>query len=110
MNIIYDDLQPVRRPHVVHRMLEIGQRYRNTDPDTSQEAAKAARGWHAQWQRDMILAALRANPEGYTAKELAHRACIRYHDVQRRISEVRGIKRNGEKRDGSAVWVAVETA
>lgn len=109
MNIIYDDLQPVRS--LSRAPWEtLAQRYRNTDPDTSKEAAKAAQSGKAAKQREAILLNVQEYAAGYTAKELAFRTGIPYHDVQRRISEVRGIKRNGEKRDGSAVWVAVETA
>lgn len=110
MNIIYDDLQPVRRAPMQWIAADIGQRYRNTDPATSKDAAIAATQPGSIEQRAMILAELQASPDGWTGKELAHRLRIDYHSIQRRISEVKGIYRTGEKRDGAMVWKAVECA
>lgn len=110
MNIVFDDLQPVRRAPMQWIAADIGQRYRNTDPGTSKDAASAANKPGAIAQRAMILAELQAHPDGWTGKELAHRLRINYHSVQRRISEVQGIRRNGLQREGCAVWVAIETA
>lgn len=77
---------------------------RNTDADTSHEAARHALGGKAAAERRAIRAALQESP--MTAREVAAFTGISYIEVQRRIGECMGIERTKERRDGCAVWRA----
>jgi len=92
MNIVFGDY---RLPY---------QRYRNTDPVTSKEAAKNARSGKAEKERQQIYQVVAAS-QGLTAREVSQALNLDYITVQRRISEVQGLSRNGQKRDGCMVWI-----
>ena len=83
-------------------------RARNTDPITSHEAAKHAKSDKAERERHLIRQALEDDAmtyrQGLTAKELSWITDIDYIEVQRRISEIKGIQRTGGKRMGCMVW------
>jgi DNA-directed RNA polymerase specialized sigma24 family protein len=82
-------------------------RSRRTDADTSKEAAKHAASAKSALQRIAIRKALlHVYPRGLTAKELAQATGIPYDDVKRRVSESGGTRRETERRDGCAAWVA----
>lgn len=78
-------------------------RSRATDSDTSREAAKAAVSRKADRERAAIIAEVKAEPGGLTAREVAHYTGICYITVQRRISEC-GLTKTDRRRDGCAVW------
>lgn len=79
-------------------------RSRNTDGDTSREAAKHAVSHESSNQRLSIKLALLAAPKGLTAREVAVICGMKYIKVQHRISEC-GLRKTDERRDGCAVWV-----
>lgn len=82
-------------------------RARNTDPQTSHDAAVHAASTKAQGERLAIRRALeQVAPFGMTAREIAADTGIDYYEVSRRISETAGILRTGERRDNCAVWHA----
>ena len=85
----------------------IDTRSRRTDPQTSKYAAKHAASTKAQAERIEIRWALKTFRPGLTAREIAVATGIDYIEVQRRLSEVGGIYRTGERRDGCAVWSAL---
>lgn len=78
-------------------------RYRNTDSDTSKEAAKAAVRDKADRERVAIIATVKTASEGMTAREVSDWTGIDYIEVQRRISEC-GLTKTKKRRDGCAVW------
>lgn len=80
-------------------------RCRRADPETSRNAAKAAGREKACNERIQIRQALTQQP--MTAREIAATTGLDYIEVQRRISEVAGIEKTDEKRDGCMVWRAV---
>ena len=80
-------------------------RARTTDPETSHNAAKAAAGEKAAGERIAIRLALGFAP--LTAREVAQRTGIDYITVQRRISEVAGIAKTDESRNGCRIWRAI---
>lgn len=84
----------------------IGTRYRRTDPDTSKDAAKHACCTKAADERLAIYRALKAAPEGLTAREIAEVTGIDYIEVQRRKAETLGIYETDSKRGGCKVWRA----
>ena len=88
MNIVFDWIIPVNR-------------HRRRDPATSRRAAAHARTGAAQALRERIYAHL-ARP--HTAREVAAMLCADFVAVSRRMSEIPGIHRTGEVRDGCAVW------
>ena len=79
-------------------------RARNTDVQTSHIAASNATGLKAAYERLQIRKAI-VGSSGLTGKEVASKLGMPFVVVSRRISEVHGIKRNGDRRDNSAVWV-----
>ena len=84
--------------------IRLAPRARRTDPATSHAAAANARTGRAQVLRERILQALQER--AMTARELSDALGEDYFAVQRRMSEVPGIHRTGEARDGFAVWAA----
>ena len=82
-------------------------RSRLTDCDTSKEAAKAAVSRKADAERVAITKAVKTIKYGLTAREVAVWTGIDYIEVQRRISEC-GLLKTAARRDGCAVWVAVQ--
>lgn len=90
-----------------YRALHLAPRARRTDPPTSHAAAINARTGKAQALRERILAALQDGP--MTAREIAAKLGEDYISVQRRMSEVRGIWRTPQERDGCRVWAAMES-
>ena len=85
--------------------IRLAPRARRTDPATSHAAAANARTGRAQALRESILQALQDHG-AMTARELSDALGEDYFAVQRRMSEVPGIHRTGEARDGFAVWAA----
>jgi hypothetical protein len=88
----------------------VSTRARNTDPQTSRDAARWAASTKAQGERIAIRQALeQVEPQAYglTAREIAASTGIDYIECQRRMSETAGIYRTGERRDGCAVWAAL---
>jgi hypothetical protein len=84
-------------------------RARRSDPATSMDAAKHAASTKAQAERIASRQALeRVYPYGMTPREIGADTGIEYIEVQRRMSETGGIKRTGQRRDGCAVWCALE--
>jgi hypothetical protein len=87
-------------------------RARRTDGQTSRDAARHAATGKAAEDRLSILRALQLHNKvtgsaGLTAKELVGYTGLDYFTVQRRISEVAGIEKTAERRDGCFVWKAV---
>ena len=74
------------------------------DPQTSRDAAFNAVTAKADSVRKIIYQAVKASA-GMTAREIAAQTGIDFVAINRRMSEVGGIKRNGIKRDGCAAWV-----
>ncbi|MBP8150018.1 MAG: hypothetical protein KAY21_09905 [Limnohabitans sp.] len=89
-------------------MIEVFTRYRATDPDTSKAAANHAASAKAVAERLAIYRAIKAAPEGLTAREVATITGIDYFEVQRRKGGTRGIYETDDKRGGCKVWRAVE--
>lgn len=79
-------------------------RSRNTDPDTSKEAAKAAITSQSSAQRLAIGLCVKGSA-GLTTSEIADLTGIKYEDVKRRVSEC-GLTRTALRRDTRLVWVA----
>lgn len=77
-------------------------RYRSTDPETSQEAAKNAVGMKAALERIKIVSAVCHGPK--TAREISEFTGIDYIEVQRRVAECGGIRKTDEVRGGCRVW------
>lgn len=89
----------------------ITQRYRHTDPDTSIAASAHAYGDTAASHRKTIFEAVTLHRHlGITAKELANVTGIEYHATARRLSEIEGITRLPDKRDGCYAWTTVQEA
>ena len=84
-------------------------RARQDDVQTSKHAAVFSVGSTACSQRAKILEALR-NVGPMKARELSKRLGIDFVAVNRRMSEIAGISRTGEKRDGCCEWAAVSVA
>jgi len=79
---------------------------RRADPDTSYAAARhAVSGKAAQARKDILSAITVIGP--MTAREVATYTGLDYIEVQRRISEVYGIERTGDRIDGCTVWDAI---
>lgn len=78
-------------------------RARRNDSATSHEAAKAAVTLKADSERIAIREAVKAAPDGLTAREVSQRIGVDYITVQRRISET-GLTKTDTRRDGCAVW------
>jgi DNA-binding FadR family transcriptional regulator len=78
-------------------------RARRTDSDTSRQAAKFAATRKAEAERLAIYEAIRSGgPQ--TAREVAAAIGVDYIEVQRRISEVAGLTKTKDSRDGCRVW------
>lgn len=82
-------------------------RSRNTDLDTSREAAHNAASCKADKDRAAISKAVKSSPAGLTAREIADGLQMDYYTVQRRISEAGGIAKSDAARGGCRVWVAL---
>lgn len=95
-SIIYTDLRPVRRSFV-------STRHRCTDVDTSRTAAQTAASQAASERRLRIRKAL-ADGGCMTYKEIAKYTGIDGTEVARRLSEIGGIERMEESRDGCRLW------
>ena len=80
-------------------------RSRNTDCDTSKDAAKAAVSRKASTERLAIAAAVRASYLGLTGRQVAMVTGIDYIECQRRLSEC-GLIKTKQVRDGCRVWVS----
>jgi len=80
-------------------------RSRTTDCDTSHAAAKAAVSRKADAERQAIIAVVKAACTGLTAREVAERTGIEWHETSRRISEC-GLIKTALRRGGCAVWAA----
>ena len=80
-------------------------RSRNTDCDTSKDAAKAALSHKASTERLAITAAVKASYLGLTGRQVAMVTGIDYVECQRRVSEC-GLVKTKLRRDGCAVWVS----
>lgn len=78
-------------------------RARTTDSDTSHEAAKAAVTRKADSERIAIMEAVKAAPDGLTAREAGHITGIGWHETSRRISEC-GLTKTDTRRDKCFVW------
>jgi len=81
---------------------------RNSDPDTSKEAAERATSFAAKHEAKIFEALHQAGFLGLSAKEIASQTGLTDVQVNRRLSSMgeRGlIKRNGAKREGCCVWV-----
>lgn len=83
----------------------LGTRSRNTDPDTSREAAKHSATGLCAAERRAIRHALEAGGP-MTARQISMWTGIAYIPVQRRMSETAGIERTDMRRDGMVVWRA----
>lgn len=82
-------------------------RYRSTDCDTSKAAAKAAVSRKADGERKAIIEAVKRSYLGLTARQIAMVTGIDYIECQRRVSEC-GLVKTKKRRDGCAVWEAVQ--
>ena len=78
-------------------------RARRDDSDTSHEAAKSAVTTKSDAERIAIREAVKAAPDGLTAREAGHITGIGWHETSRRISEC-GLTKTDMRRDGCAVW------
>jgi hypothetical protein len=78
-------------------------RARRTDSDTSHDAAKAAVTRKADSERLAIREAVKAAPDGLTAREVSSLIGVEYIETQRRISEC-GLTKTDMRRGGCAVW------
>ena len=81
-------------------------RSRRTDSDTSKTAAKHAVSRKADYERQSIIAAVKASYLGLTGRQVAMVTGIDYIECQRRLSEC-GLTKTKLVRDGCRVWVAV---
>ena len=81
-------------------------RSRNSDCDTSKDAAKHAVSRKASTERVAITAAVKAAVTGLTGRQVAVVTGIDYIECQRRLSEC-GLTKTKTIRDGCRVWVAV---
>ncbi len=85
-------------------------RSRNTDGQTSRDAAKAAASLKSDMERAAITAAVKAAPGGLTAYEVADLIGLDRHETSRRISEC-GLHKTDQTRPNigakpGAVWMA----
>ena len=80
-------------------------RSRNTDGQTSRDAAVFAASRKADQERKLIMCAVMDAHNGLTAREVAAITKIDYIEVQRRISEC-GLTKTDQRRDGCFVWSA----
>jgi len=78
-------------------------RARRSDSQTSKDAARHSLSQKACAERLSIFIAVTTKGP-MTAREVAAETDIDYIEVQRRISEVGGIEKSGERRDGCMVW------
>lgn len=82
-------------------------RARRTDPATSHEAAKFAMSKTAAGHRYAIKRALQLFGP-MTPRHISVATAIDYIEVQRRMSEVEGIERTGERHEnGQSIWRAI---
>ena len=80
-------------------------RARTGDSQTSKLAARHSLTQKACMERLQIFIAVTTKGP-MTAREVAAETEIDYIEVQRRISEVGGIEKTAERRDGCMVWKA----
>lgn len=99
MNIVLTELYPLNRGKPA--------RARRSDSSTSHDAAaRTEADTRTEWQRQSIRAAV-SFADGATAKELVTLTGIEYYTVQKRLSEVPGLYKTDDERDGCKVWMAV---
>ena len=99
MNIIFTELYPLNRGKPA--------RARKRDSSTSHDAAaRAEADRKTHWQRRAIRAAV-SHLDGATAREISRVTGIGYIECQRRLSEVPGLYKTDDERDGCKVWRAV---
>ena len=99
MNIVLTELYPLNRGKPA--------RARKRDSITSHDAAKRAEADTATaWQRTSIKAAV-SFLDGATAREIASFTRLDYITVQRRLSEIAGLYKTDDERDGCKVWKSV---
>lgn len=99
MNIILTELYPLNRGKPA--------RARKRDSSTSHDAAaRTEADTRTHWQRQAIRAAV-SELGGATAREISRITGIGYIECQRRLSEVPGLYKTDDERDGCKVWRAV---
>lgn len=99
MNIVLTELYPLNRGKPA--------RARRRDSSTSHDAAaRAEADTRTHWQRQSIRAAVYIL-DGATAREIASFTRLDYITVQRRLSEIAGLYKTDDERDGCKVWRAV---
>jgi len=99
MNIILTELYPLNKGKPA--------RARRSDSSTSHDAAaRAEADYKTHYQRQAIRAAV-SFADGATAKELVTLTGIEYYTVQKRLSEVLGLYKTDDERDGCKVWKSV---
>jgi hypothetical protein len=99
MNIVLTELYPLNRGKPA--------RARKRDSNTSHDAAaRAEADTRTHWQRQSIRAAV-SRLGGATAREISKITGIGYIQCQRRLSEVPGLYKTDDERDGCKVWRAV---
>ncbi len=99
MNIVLTELYPLNRGKPA--------RARRSDSSTSHDAAaRAEADTRTAWQRNSIKAAVYIL-DGATAREIASFTRLDYITVQRRLSEIAGLYKTDDERDGCKVWRSV---
>ena len=99
MNIVLTELYPLNRGKPA--------RARKCDSSTSHDAAaRAEADTRTAWQRNSIKAAVYVL-DGATAREIASFTRLDYITVQRRLSEIAGLYKTDDERDGCRVWKSV---
>lgn len=78
-------------------------RARKTDSETSHQAAKFAASCKAEAERMAIYRVI-CEQGPMTAREVSAAIGLDYIEVQRRISEVAGLIKTKDSRDGCRVW------
>ena len=99
MNIILTELYPLNRGKPA--------RARKHDSSTSHDAAARTEADHkTHLQRQSIKAAV-SYLDGATAREISRVTGIDFISVSRRLSEIAGLYKTDDERDGCKVWKAI---
>ena len=99
MNIVLTELYELNRAKPA--------RARKRDSSTSHDAAaRTEADTRTHWQRQSIRAAV-SRLGGATAREISKITGIGYIQCQRRLSEVPGLYKTDDERDGCKVWKSV---
>jgi hypothetical protein len=99
VNIILTELYPLNRGKPA--------RARKRDSSTSHDAAaRAEADTRTHWQRQAIRAAV-SHLDGATAREISRVTGIDFISVSRRLSEIAGLYKTDDERDGCKVWKAI---